>query len=234
MIKIRKILIIDDDKELCELLKRYLESEQYFIRIENDGISGLQAAKEDEYQLIILDVMLPGLDGFRVLKEVRKSLNIPVLMLSAKDQELDKVLGLKSGADDYLTKPFSLSELSARVESLIRRFISLGGQGAKSEIITYGNIEIDCDKRIIKKNNIEISLTAKEYELVVFLASHPNQVFSKKQIYQNVWEEDYAYNDNNIMALIRRVRKKIEDNPDEPSLIQTAWGVGYRFHYEVY
>lgn len=230
----KNILIIDDDKELCDLLKRYLESENYSVDISNDGISGMQTIRNTDYHLIILDVMLPKIDGIRVLTEIRKFLNTPVLMLTAKGQELDKVLGLRSGADDYLTKPFSLSELSARIESLIRRFINLGGKREKEDIISYGNIKIDFNKHVVMKNDMEILLTAKEYELIVFLVSHPNQVFSKKQIYQNVWEDDYIYNDNKIMALIRRARKKIEDNPEDPSLIQTAWGIGYRFHYEAH
>ncbi|MZI83049.1 response regulator transcription factor [Clostridium butyricum] len=229
---IKRIIIIDDDKELCNLLKKCLENDNYVISTAHSGIEGLKMVRKGKYHLIILDVMLPQLSGLTVLKEIRQCMNTPVLMLSAKDQELDKVLGLKSGADDYLTKPFGLSELIARVDSLIRRFMTLGGQDTTINELIYGNINIDLIKRIVIKNGNEVILTAKEFELISFLASNPEHVFSKKQIYQQVWQEDYIYNDNNIMALIRRVRKKIEDDPENPVLIQTAWGVGYRFHWE--
>lgn len=229
---IKRIIIIDDDKELCNLLKKCLENDNYVISTAHSGIEGLKMVRKGKYHLIILDVMLPQLSGLTVLKEIRQCMNTPVLMLSAKDQELDKVLGLKSGADDYLTKPFGLSELIARVDSLIRRFMTLGGQDTTINELIYGNINIDLIKHIVIKNGNEVILTAKEFELISFLASNPEHVFSKKQIYQQVWQEDYIYNDNNIMALIRRVRKKIEDDPENPVLIQTAWGVGYRFHWE--
>ncbi|EMU52226.1 response regulator transcription factor [Clostridium butyricum] len=229
---IKRIIIIDDDKELCNLLKKCLENDNYVISMAHSGIKGLEMVRKGDYHLVILDVMLPQLSGLTVLTEIRQSMNMPVLMLSAKDQELDKVLGLKSGADDYLTKPFGLSELSARVDSLIRRFTTLGGQETTINELSYGNIHIDLIKRIVIKNGNEVILTAKEFELISFLASHPEHVFSKKQIYQQVWQDDYIYNDNNIMALIRRTRKKIEDDPENPVLIQTAWEVGYRFHWE--
>jgi len=228
-----RILIIDDDIELCTLLKKCLETENYEVAVEYIGSSGLGRAKKEEFELIILDVMLPGMDGIKVLGELRKLLNTPVLMLSAKGQEMDKVLGLKAGADDYLSKPFSLSELIARVNSLIRRFTKLGGQDVVKSILDFGELQIDLEKHSVIKNGNDLSLTAKELGLVRFLASHPDQVFSKKQIYQNVWQEDYVYDDNNIMALIRRTRKKIEDNPESPVYIQTVWGIGYRFHSHI-
>lgn len=232
---VKRVIIVDDDIELCTVLKKCLESEGYSVDVAHSGLAGINMVRNNHYELVVLDVMLPEVGGLEVLAELRTTCNMPVLMLSAKDQEMDKVLGLKAGADDYLTKPFSLSELNARVNSLIRRFTVFGGREDDKEsnhVLTFGKLTIDRDRHLVSKNETEILLTAKEFELLNFLASHPEQVFSKRQIYQNVWNEEYVYDDNNIMALIRRTRKKVEDNSDNPQYIQTVWGVGYRFHYE--
>ncbi len=232
---VKRVIIVDDDIELCTVLKKCLESEGYSVDVAHSGRAGINMVRNNHYELVVLDVMLPEVGGLEVLTELRRTCNMPVLMLSAKDQEMDKVLGLKAGADDYLTKPFSLSELNARVNSLIRRFTVFGGREDDKEsnhVLTFGKLTIDRERHLVAKNETEILLTAKEFELLNFLASHPEQVFSKRQIYQNVWNEEYVYDDNNIMALIRRTRKKVEDNSDNPQYIQTVWGVGYRFHYE--
>ncbi|MGN7762495.1 response regulator transcription factor [Paenibacillus sp. 22594] len=232
---VKRVIIVDDDIELCTVLKKCLESEGYSVDVAHSGLAGINMVRNNHYELVVLDVMLPEVGGLEVLAELRTTCNMPVLMLSAKDQEMDKVLGLKAGADDYLTKPFSLSELNARVNSLIRRFTVFGGREDDKEsnhVLTFGKLTIDRNRHLVSKNETEILLTAKEFELLNFLASHPEQVFSKRQIYQNVWNEEYVYDDNNIMALIRRTRKKVEDNSDNPQYIQTVWGVGYRFHYE--
>lgn len=226
-----KILIVDDDVELCDLLKQCLESEGYDVNTIHSG-KGIFSAIQLDIDLVILDVMLPEISGVHVLKQIRQVSNIPVLMLSAKSQEMDKVLGLKAGADDYLTKPFGLSELIARVHSLLRRFTLLGSNTRKKGLINFGQLKLDIEKCIVMKNDTVLSLTAKEYKLMFFLAQNPQQVFTKKQIYQHVWEEEYVYDDNTIMALIRRLRKKIEDNPEKPVYIQTVWGIGYRFNKE--
>ncbi|GMQ60779.1 response regulator transcription factor [Vallitalea maricola] len=229
----KTILIIDDDVELCNLLKECLESDGYQVTLLHTGEKICELLEENKFNLIILDVMLPKINGLEILKEVRNISNVPVLMLSAKSNEMDKVLGLKIGADDYLTKPFGLSELIARVNSLIRRFTMLGGDNSTQCLREYGKLKIDTMKCIVTKCDIVLSLTAKEYKLLCFLSEHPNQVFTKKQIYQNVWEEEYIYDDNTIMALIRRLRKKIEDDPANPQWIQNVWGIGYRFCEEV-
>ncbi len=175
--------------------------------------------------------MLPGDSGFDILKKIRNISGIPVLILSAKSSEMDKVIGLRTGADDYLTKPFGLSELIARVDNLIERFQVLNNsQAIFSKLLEFHNLRIDTKKCIVTKNNSVISLTAKEYKLLCYLAQSPMQVFTKRQIYQNVWEEEFVYDDNKIMALIRRLRKKIEDDSENPVLIQTVWGIGYRFN----
>ncbi len=226
----KKILIIDDDVELCQLLKKCMENDGYLADVAPSGIEGLQLIANHDYHLIILDVMMPAMDGLSTLTQIRKTKNTPVLMLTAKGEEMDKVLGLKSGADDYLTKPFSLSELTARVESLIRRYIVLGAVSEKPSTLTFGSLVIEPAYRRASSNGKDLALTGKEFDLLYFLASHPGQVFTKKQIYQNVWQDEYAYDDNNIMVHIRRLRKKIEPDPQNPIYILTIWGIGYKFN----
>ncbi|WP_209456345.1 response regulator transcription factor [Metaclostridioides mangenotii] len=223
-----KILVVDDDKDLCEVLKKYLEIENYLVEFRHDGVSGLQEVLENSYQLVILDIMLPQKSGFEILTEVRKSSSVPILMLTAKDSEIDKVSGLRLGADDYLTKPFSMNEFIARVQSLIRRSTYFNESISKKELC-FDGLVINPDTREVTVDNKKIDLTAKEFDLLYFLAQSRGKVFTKKQIYRNVWEEDYAFDDNNIMVHIRRLRKKIEHKPDAPKFIKTVWGVGYKF-----
>ncbi|GAA0236680.1 DNA-binding response OmpR family regulator [Clostridioides mangenotii] len=225
---IHKILVVDDDKDLCEVLKKYLEIENYLVEFRHDGVSGLQEVLENSYQLVILDIMLPQKSGFEILTEVRKSSSVPILMLTAKDSEIDKVSGLRLGADDYLTKPFSMNEFIARVQSLIRRSTYFNESISKKELC-FDGLVINPDTREVTVDNKKIDLTAKEFDLLYFLAQSRGKVFTKKQIYRNVWEEDYAFDDNNIMVHIRRLRKKIEHKPDAPKFIKTVWGVGYKF-----
>jgi DNA-binding response OmpR family regulator len=226
----KNILIIDDDVELCKLLKKCMESEGYEADIAHNGIEGLNFINKCDYHLIILDVMMPQMDGISTLTHIRKTKNAPVLMLTAKSNEIDKVLGLKLGADDYITKPFSLSELTARVQSLIRRYVVFGAAPEKPKSLVFGNLVVDTARMRVTYNGRDLDLTGKEYDLLYFLALSPGQIFTKKQIYKNVWKEEYAYDDNNIMVHIRRLRKKIEPNPDKPIYIITAWGMGYKFN----
>lgn len=229
----KKILVIDDDIELCNLLKQCLGNEGYEVFCLNTGKTVLPFLNSNQMDLIILDVMLPEADGFTILRSIRDFSDIPILMLSAKSEEMSKVLGLKTGADDYLTKPFGLSELIARVENLFRRCGTSTQKRRMDILLDYGGLKIDKEKCIITKQNETVQLTAKEYKLLCFLAENPGQVFTKKQIYTNVWDEDFLYDDNTIMALISRLRKKIEINPEEPQFIQTVWGIGYKFNGEV-
>lgn len=228
----KKILVIDDDIELCSLLKQCLGNEGYEVHCLNDGRQALPFIKNTELDLIILDVMLPETDGFTILRQIRSFSQIPVLMLSAKSEEMSKVLGLKTGADDYITKPFGLSELIARVENLFRRCGGNYQSKNACSLLDYGELKIDREKCIVTKGKEVVSLTSKEYKLLCFLAENPQKVFTKKQIYSNVWEEDFLYDDNTIMALISRLRKKVEDNPESPRYVQTVWGIGYRFNSE--
>ncbi|WLD26651.1 Sensory transduction protein regX3 [Clostridioides difficile] len=183
--------------------------------------------------LVILDIMMPDIDGFQVLKKIRETSNIPVLMLTAKSDEDDKISGLRLGADDYLTKPFSINELMARVNSLIRRYTMLNPAFITDmDCIIINGMIIDKINRIVSINNIPVQLTSKEFDLLSFLASNKGRVFTKKQIYTQVWEEEYAFDDSNIMSFISKLRKKIEPDPNHPFYILTVRGVGYRFNKE--
>lgn len=225
----QNILVIDDDVELCDLIQRYLEIECYEVTLRHDGESGLKECLNSNYVLIVLDVMLPLKNGFEILSNLRRESDVPVLMLTAKDSELDKVSGLRMGADDYLTKPFSMNEFVARVQSLIRRYTAFGNHNQETETLQFEEMSISKTTREVFIRELPIELTAKEFELLYFLAKHPGQVFTKKQIYNQVWQEEYAFDDNNIMVHIRRLRKKIEPDLEHPSYIQTVWGVGYKF-----
>ena len=229
-----KVLIIDDDKELCALMKKCIEQEKLSAVTVYNGIEGVRLIDEnkDSYSLIILDVMLPDIDGFQILQKIRDTSNIPVLMLTAKSSEEDKVFGLRLGADDYLTKPFGINELLARVNSLIRRYTTLNPFTADIDSISLKDMVIDKLNRTVTVKDIPVLLTGKEFDLLLFLASNKGRVFTKKQIYSQVWEEEYAFDDCNIMSFISKLRKKIEPDPDHPFYILTVRGVGYRFNKE--
>ena len=229
-----KVLIIDDDKELCALMKKCIEQEKLSAVTVYNGIEGVRLIDEnkDSYSLIILDVMLPDIDGFQILQKIRDTSNIPVLMLTAKSSEEDKVFGLRLGADDYLTKPFGINELLARVNSLIRRYTTLNPFTADIDSISLKDMVIDKLNRTVTVKDIPVLLTGKEFDLLLFLASNKGRVFTKKQIYSQVWEEEYAFDDSNIMSFISKLRKKIEPDPDHPFYILTVRGVGDRINKE--
>ncbi len=229
------VLIIDDDKELCALMKKCVEQENLSAIIAYGGVEGLRLADEnkDHCSLVILDVMMPDLDGFQVLQKIRETNNVPVLMLTARNDEEDKVSGLRMGADDYLTKPFSINELMARVNSLIRRYTTLNPTSAMDiDCLKLKGMVIDKANRIVSVNDMPAELTSKEFDLLYFLASNKGRVFTKKQIYTQVWEEEYAFDDSNIMSFISKLRKKVEPDPEHPFYILTVRGVGYRFNKE--
>ena len=233
----KQVLIIDDDKELCALMKKCIEQENLSAVTAYSGIEGLQIIKENQnnngFSLIILDVMMPYMDGFQVLKKIREVSNIPVLMLTAKSNEEDKVLGLRLGADEYLTKPFNINELTARVHSLIRRYTTLNPAfSEETDCICLKDMTIDRGNRSVTVRGASVELTGKEFDLLVFLASNKGRIFTKKQIYTQVWEDEYAFDDSNIMSFISKLRKKIEPNPEQPFYVLTVRGVGYRFNKE--
>ena len=216
-------------------MKKCVEQENLSAMVAYGGLEGLRLLEEnkDACSLIVLDVMMPDMDGFQVLQKIRAKSNVPVLMLTARSDEEDKVSGLRLGADDYLTKPFGINELMARVNSLIRRYTTLNPvTGNESATMLLKGMVIDKISRTVTVQNLPVELTGKEFDLLVFLAESKGRVFTKKQIYTQVWAEEYAFDDSNIMSFISKLRKKIEPNPEQPFYIQTVRGVGYRFNKE--
>ncbi len=226
-----RILIADDDKEIRNLLKIYLERELYMVDTAINGDEALQLFNQNNYNLVILDLMMPKVDGIEVCRKLRDKTNVPILMLTAKDHEVDKILGLSIGADDYITKPFSIHEVIARVKALMRRFLVLGSNTNIQEktTLTFKGLLIDLNTYTVHTNKEEINLTGKELELLKFFTSNPGQVFTKTQLFRNVWDDNYIEDDNTVMVHIRKLRKKIEVDPSNPKFIQTVWGIGYKF-----
>lgn len=226
-----RILIADDDKEIRNLLKIYLERELYMVDTAINGDEALQLFNQNNYNLVILDIMMPKVDGIEVCRKLRDKTNVPILMLTAKDHEVDKILGLSIGADDYITKPFSIHEVVARVKALMRRFLVLGSNNTVQEKTTlaFKGLTINLNTYTVHTNKAEISLTGKELELLKFFTSNPGQVFTKTQLFRNVWDDNYIEDDNTVMVHIRKLRKKIEIDPSNPKFIQTIWGIGYKF-----
>lgn len=228
-----KILIIDDDIELCTLIKRSVLSEQIDADFCNTGKSGVQQLKNQEYQLVILDVMMPGMDGFEALEEIRKESSLPILMFTSKNDSSSKVRGLRAGADDYLTKPFDMDELLARIVSLIRRYTRFNQENGTPQQLNFDGLKIDLENRSITTSNGTFELPPKEFDLLLFCARNQGKILTKQRIYEEVWGEEYVYDDSNIMAIISRLRKKLETNPGIPKYILTIKGIGYRFNKEV-
>ncbi|PEP93695.1 response regulator transcription factor [Bacillus toyonensis] len=226
-----RILIADDDKEIRNLLKIYLERELYMVDTAINGDEALQLFNQNNYNLVILDIMMPKVDGIEVCRKLRDKTNVPILMLTAKDHEVDKILGLSIGADDYITKPFSIHEVVARVKALMRRFLVLGSNNTVQEKTTlaFKGLTINLNTYTVHTNKEEIHLTGKELELLKFFTSNPGQVFTKTQLFRNVWDDNYIEDDNTVMVHIRKLRKKIEIDPSNPKFIQTIWGIGYKF-----
>lgn len=226
----KKILIIEDDISIAELERDYLEINGFMVEIENSGDGGLTKALKQEYDLIILDLMLPRVDGFEICRQIRNKRNTPILMVSAKKEDIDKIRGLGLGADDYMTKPFSPSELVARVKAHISRYERLtGGSNIKKEIIEFRGLVIDESSRRVFLNDKEIVLTAKEFDLLLYLASNPNRVFSKDELFEKIWGADSQGDLATVTVHIRKLREKIERDPSNPQYIETIWGAGYRF-----
>jgi DNA-binding response OmpR family regulator len=227
-----KILIIEDDSDIADLEKDFLEINGFEITIANDGIKGAEHALSNQFSLILLDLMLPGKDGIRICREIRTKIDIPILMVTARNEDADKIRGLGIGADDYIIKPFSMTELVARVKSHIARYERLTqntSHAKETDKIDFGWFQINHAARRVFVNGSEIVLANKEYELLYFLASHEEMVFSKEQLYDRIWGED-MYGDMKTVAVhINHLRNKIEKNPSNPLHIQTVWGAGYRF-----
>ncbi|RJE86843.1 DNA-binding response regulator [Paenibacillus sp. 1011MAR3C5] len=226
----KNILIIEDEKAIAELERDYLESHGYQVQIEGRGDIGLQLALDGSYDLIIVDVMLPKLDGFEICREIRARQNTPIIMVTSKKEEIDKIRGLGLGADDYMTKPFSPSELVARVKAHLSRYERLtADKPSLGQHIQIRGLSIDKQARRVTIHDEEAMLTTKEYELLLLLASHPNRVFEKEKLFERIWGLDSNGDAATVTVHIRRLREKIEHDPSNPQYIETIWGVGYRF-----
>ena len=225
----KRILIIEDDLSIAELQRDYLEIEDFIVEIALTGQEGLNKALNDPVDLILLDLMLPEVDGFQICKTVRKEKDIPVLMVSAKKEDIDKIRGLGLGADDYIEKPFSPSELVARVKAHLSRYERLISKDPIKDIITFRGLRIDKESRRVYVNNREVIFTTKEFDLLTYLAMHPDYVFSKEHLFERLWGIDSFGDTSTVTVHIRKIREKIEVDPSHPQYIETIWGAGYRF-----
>lgn len=225
-----KILIIEDDIAISEMVKNYLTKDGFLVTTAFDGEEGIIKYLNDKFDLVVLDLMMPKLDGMETMKLIREKSSVPILIMSAKDSDVDKAIGLGLGADDYISKPFSMIEISARIKAGIRRGTKYSDSYKKEEkvIVKNGNLTIDLDNFSVIKNDKPIQLTSKEFEILKLFINNPNRVFTKAQIYSSVWKEEYYGDDNVINVHMRRLREKIEDDPSNPQYIKTLWGIGYK------
>lgn len=222
------ILVCDDEKSIVDAIEIYLKQENYNIIKAYNGEEALQALEQNEIHLILLDIMMPKMDGLNTTIKIRERLNIPIIILSAKSEDTDKILGLNFGADDYITKPFNPLELLARVKSQMRRYTTLGSIAEKSNIIKIGGLELDKDAKEVRVEGEKVKLTATEYGILQLLMENAGKVFSIDQIYENVWNELSFAPENTVSVHIRRIREKIEINPKEPRYLKVVWGIGYK------
>lgn len=225
--EIQKILVVEDDKEINNLIYESLIKENYQVIQCFDGKEAIEKYN-DKINLVILDLMLPYIDGIEVLRQIRKKSNVPIIILSAKVEECDRIVGLSMGADDYMVKPFSTRELVARVKAQLRRYVDYNEHKEAADLLVFGDLKLDTlNYRVFKKGE-ELTLRPKEFEILKLFLSNPKRVFTKGQIYENVWEEEDLNDYNTVMVHIKRLRNKIEDDPNNPKYIQTVWGIGYK------
>ena len=225
-----RILIIEDEESIAELEKDYLELSDFEVQVKNDGRKGLDKALAEEFDLIVLDLMLPGMDGFEICKRIREKSDVPILMVSARKDDIDKIRGLGLGADDYMTKPFSPSELVARVKAHMARYQRLVGAALpKNDIIEIRGLKIDKTARRVWVDGVEKPFTTKEFDLLTFLAENPNHVFSKDELFRRIWNMDSVGDIATVTVHIKKIREKVEYDTSNPQYIETIWGVGYRF-----
>ncbi len=225
-----KILIVEDEHSIAELEKDYLELSGFEVDTANDGMNGLAKALNEKFDLFILDVMLPGIDGYEICSKIRENSNVPIIMVSAKKEDIDKIRGLSIGADDYMTKPFSPSELVARVKAHLSRYERLVNSGEEAnEDLEIRGIKIDITARRVFVNGEEKAFTTKEFDLLLFLAKHPNHVYTKEELFKQIWDMESIGDIATVTVHIKKIREKIEYNTAKPQYIETIWGVGYRF-----
>ncbi|WP_195617997.1 response regulator transcription factor [Clostridium paraputrificum] len=226
----KRILLVEDEKEISLMVKNYLTKEGYIVDTAFNGEEGLFQFRQKDYSLVILDIMMPKMDGIELIKRIREKSNVPAIILSAKDGEIDKALGLGFGADDYVAKPFSMVELSARVKAAIRRATEYSNEEVKqNKVIKVDDLIIDINNYSVKRGDEDLKLTNKEFEIFKLFLTNPNIVFTKEQIYRQVWEDEFMGDDNIINVHIRRLREKVERDPSKPKYIKTLWGIGYKY-----
>ena len=225
---VSRIMVVDDERVVTEVVEQYLRREGYEVSLASDGVSALRLAQEWVPDLVILDLMLPGIDGLEVCRQIRKGSTVPIIMLTARGEETDRIVGLELGADDYVAKPFSPRELVARVKSVLRRS-SAGPTQAAGGTMRFDQLTINPQTRVVTADGNEVLLTAKEFDLLSFLASYPGQVFTREQLMDKVWDYTYAGDSSTVTVHIRRLREKVEADPMKPRYIKTVWGVGYKF-----
>ncbi len=222
------ILIVDDDREIVESIAIFLKNEEYEVLKAYNGLEALDILMQKDIHLMILDIMMPEMDGIQTLIKLRESRNIPVILLSAKSENTDKIFGLTAGADDYVTKPFDLSELTARVKSHLRRYTRFGSMEKTDKRLTTGGIVVDTEAKTVSVDGEDVHFTPIEYRILTLLCSNPGKVFSANEIYERVWNGETAVNDSSIAVHIRHIREKIEINPKEPKYLKVVWGIGYK------
>ena len=227
----KKVLVVDDEKLIVKGLRFSLEQDDMEVECAYDGEEALEMAKRNKYDLILLDIMLPKLTGLEVCQQIREFSDVPVIMLTAKGEDMDKILGLEYGADDYITKPFNILEVKARIKAIIRRTGAKTKESVdkKTQIIEAGDLRLDCEGRRLHVNGKEVNLTAKEFDVLELLVLNPNKVYGRDNLLKLVWGEDYPGDVRTVDVHIRRLREKIETNPSEPKYVHTKWGVGYYF-----
>lgn len=225
-----RVLVVDDEKLIVKGLRFSLEQDGNEVDCAYDGEQALECAKNNQYDIILLDIMLPVMDGLEVCQQIREFSNVPIIMLTAKGDDMDKILGLEYGADDYITKPFNILEVKARIKAILRRNSKKETQPVKSNVLVKGELKLDCDSRSLFIGRKEVYLTAKEFDLLELLAFNPNKVYSRETLLNTVWGYDYPGDARTVDVHVRRLREKIEENPSEPKYVHTKWGVGYYFN----
>jgi DNA-binding response OmpR family regulator len=224
----QRVLVVDDEPQICDVVELYLRREGFEVETAHDGESALNAVEHDPPDLVVLDVMMPKVNGLEVTRLIHERFNIPIIMLTSRGEEVDKIVGLETGADDYVVKPFSPKELVVRVKAVLRRAGTVAAE-TKSDTIQAGDLRIDTTTRLVTVKGQTVTLTVKEFDLLWFLACHPGQVFSRDQLLNQVWGYDFYGDSGTVTVLVRRLREKIESDPADPHYILTVWGVGYKF-----
>ena len=225
----KRVLVVDDEKLIVKGLRFSLEQDGMEVTCAYDGEEALGLAKEQKFDIILLDIMLPKLTGLEVCQQIREFSNVPIVMLTAKDDDMDKIMGLEYGADDYITKPFNILEVKARIKAIMRRTTPIDAQKAEERVLEGGDMKLDCDSRRVMIAGKEVNLTAREFDVLELLMKNPNRVYSREQLLKLIWGSDYPGDVRTVDVHIRRLREKIETNPSDPHYVHTKWGVGYYF-----